>query len=456
MKIQDAIDLCAEVLKTHQAQGKNFVGKKISPLELREKVDFSIPENPLPSSRLREDMKNYLEFTPNTTTPYFQNQLFSGLNPYALIGDWFSSYTNTTMATFEVAPFGTLAEKELVEHFNKKISWQSGDGIMVTGGSNANFVAMLVARNNLYPETKKNGVQGLRLVAFVSEDAHYSFDKGVNMLGLGLSSLKKVPTDKNGKMISSELRRLILLALESGETPFFIGATAGTTVLGAFDPIQEIAKIARDFKLWLHVDGAWGGCVLFSSKHRKLMAGIELADSLALDTHKMLGTGLVSSFFLTRHSGSLRASNDSGGGEYIFHESEEGSFDTGPSSLQCGRRVDAFKVWLMWRSLGDSGVEALIDKLFTNAAIAKKLILDSTELELLHWPEMLNLCFRYTDDELHTKASREMLLTRGKLFVNIATRKEKTFFRLVLVNPALDQAIIQETIQEIIQSGVKL
>jgi len=455
MNYQDALDFFQEILSSYLMNISPSVGKRLGPQDLLSKMDFSIPKKMLGHEQLIQDVKNYLKFTPNTITSHFQNQLFSGLNPYALCGDWISTFTNSTMATYEVAPVATMMEKELVKHLNDKIGWTNGDGLMVTGGSNSNFVAMLVARNLHFPETKIDGLQGKKFTAFVSEEAHYSFDKAANMLGLGLNSVKKVPSDEKGKMNPVALRELILSSLELGEQPYFIGATAGTTVLGAYDPIFEISEVAREFGIWFHVDGAWGGSVILSKKHKSLMNGISNADSMALDTHKMLGTGLISSFFLTRHYNALRKSNHSGGGDYIFHENDASAWDLGPSSLQCGRRVDAFKIWLMWRSMGDEGIEKMIDGLFQNVQLAKLYIESRTELQLLQDPEMLNICFAFKDESLPVAEIRKRLLDDGEFYVNISTRRGKTFFRMILVNPMITEIIIIKTINKIINMEMK-
>jgi glutamate/tyrosine decarboxylase-like PLP-dependent enzyme len=455
MKYLPIMNMTLELLSDFMSDQGPGVGPRISPLALKESFDFSLPSEGLPLDTLKNDVKKYLKFTPVTTSPHFQNQLFSGLNPYALAAEWVSTFTNSTMATFEVAPVATLMENELIDHLNKKMGWSDGQGIMVTGGSNANFLAMLVARNTKFPKTKIEGIKNLPLVAFVSEEAHYSFDKAVNMLGMGLDSLRKVPSDPHGRIIPSELLRLIDASILKGEIPYFIGATAGTTVLGAYDSLPEINAIAQARGLWLHVDGAWGGSVILSSSKKYLLDGIVAADSMTLDTHKMLGTGLMSSFFLTRHKDVLRNSNHSGGGDYIFHDSNTSAWDTGPSSLQCGRRVDSFKVWLMWRSLGDKGLEKIIDQMFLNVQVACEMIQASPELELLHDPQMLNVCFKFKPGFEQISLARERLLSEGEFYVNISSRKGETFFRMILVHPELNPSIIQKTLQHIIKSGLK-
>ncbi len=450
----EMISAVESLIRKEERDPKGNVGAVQNPESLRKKIDLTIPETGVSQENLIRDLENYLKNTPHTLTARFQNQLFSGLHPAALAGEILSTYTNTTMATYEVAPVATLMERELASHFRKKIGWNDGDGIMVTGGSNANFVGMLLARNLRYPETKSDGNGSRKFTAFVSEESHYSFDKACNMMGLGISSLKKVPSDAAGKMSVHALREAIQISLASGETPFFIGATAGTTVLGAYDPISDIALVAKEFNLWLHVDGAWGGCVIFSDKHKDLVRGIESADSVGVDTHKMLGTGLMSSFLLTKHPHALRRSNDSGGADYIFHTSDESDLNLGPSSLQCGRRADAVKVWMLWRALGDKGVGQMIETLFRNAQTAAKLIQEIPELKLLHTPSMLNVCFDFADKKHDVSVARKRLLQTGNHYVNIATRKNVTFFRLIAAHPDLNETILKETLMDIVKHGV--
>jgi glutamate/tyrosine decarboxylase-like PLP-dependent enzyme len=435
------------------------VGKLKTNLDQQKPIDLSLQSGPRTRDQLLDDMKFYLDETTNTLSPQFQNQLFSGLNPYALAGDWLASLTNTTMATYEVAPMATVMERELVQHMNKKVGWESGGGIMVTGGSNANLVALLMARNTLFPESKEEGNKQLKLVLFVSEEAHYSFDKAANLMGLGSHNVRKVPSDLSGRMKSSVLEEMIHDSKQMGETPFFVAATAGTTVLGVYDPILEVSEVCKTNGLWFHVDGAWGASVLLSQKHRFLMKGIDQADSLAWDTHKMMGTGLISSFFLCKNKHALRRSHDGGGNNYIFHDSELSSLDSGPSSLQCGRRNDALKVWLAWRSLGDQGFEKLIDTLFEKALMATSMILETQSLELLYKPEMLNICFRYEtkgDSNAVQKEIRRLLLEDGKFFVNISTRCGQTFFRMITANPALEKEHVQELLESIVKLGNKI
>lgn len=452
---QKAID---QYLRQLPEQG---VGSALAPLGLKAQLDLSLTATAQSDFQLQQDLQNYLKHAVGTLDPHFMNQLFSGLQPWALAGEMLAAVTNTTMATYEAGPVATLMERELVQHLCRFAGWSTGDGIMVTGGSNANLVGMLMARNKLFPDYKKSGVSGATLVAFVSEEAHYSFGKAANIMGLGTDNIRSVAADEAGRMSASALRTAIQQSRAAGERPFFIAATAGTTVLGEFDPIDELSVIAREEKLWLHVDGAWGGSVLVSRKHRQLMKGIQNADSLGWDTHKMLGTGLVSSFFLTPHTNALRLSHGGGGADYIFHASDAGSWDLGPSSLQCGRKADAIKVWFAWRALGDDGLEAYVDNLFSNAQTAARLVKQTAGLELVIEPTSLNVCFRVKRPQ-HIASShwhrmlREHLMKKGQAMVNMATRKDDSFIRLITAHPEQNEEVVRSFLTQLLKAAEEL
>jgi len=144
-----------------------------------------------------------------------------------------------------------------------------------------------------------------RLVVFTSEDAHYSVKKLAAFLGIGYDNVYLVKVDSRGKMVVSDLETQIARAVQEGAAPLMVSATAGTTVIGAFDPLREIAEICRKYGLWLHVDAAWGGGALVSETHRGLLDGIQFADSVIWNPHKLLAAPQQCSTLLLRHKGLL-------------------------------------------------------------------------------------------------------------------------------------------------------
>lgn len=397
-------------------------------------------------NQIKKDILYFLEKSVRTGHPHFHNQLYGGFNLWAFLGEILTALTSTSMATFEIAPIATLLEKTLVNKMSNLIGFSldgdQGEGIMLTGGSNANMVAMLAARNTKFPLAKTQGAP-LNLVAFCSKEAHYSFSKAANVLGLGTDNLVSVESNEQGQMCPDALEKAISLSLTQSKIPFFVAATAGTTVKGAFDPFSDISAICKNYQLWFHVDGAWGGSVALSRTHKHLLKGSELADSFTWDAHKLMHIPLIASFILFKRPGVLRDSHDGGGDTYIFHDYENKSFDTGPMSLQCGRRVDSLKLWLSWRCLGDEGYEKLIDQHFENAKRITQYINDNDRFVLVFEPSFLNLCFQVkpkdTSDTVEVNKFnlrlRERLLKDGKFMVNFSWDNDMPFFRLVVANP---------------------
>jgi glutamate/tyrosine decarboxylase-like PLP-dependent enzyme len=324
---------------------------------------------------------------------------------------------------------------------------------------------MLCARNRAFPESKSSGFAGSeRPTAFISDHAHYSYLTAANQLGIGIQNVVRVGTDDLGRMIPDELEREISRSIEAGRTPFFIGATSGTTVFGAFDSLRDLALIASKFGLWLHSDGAWGGPLLLSRKHRHLLDGIELTDSFTWDAHKLMGATLICTAFLTRHVGilqeacSVETASDT---EYLFHENEDAGFNLGKKSLQCGRRIDSLKLWMMWKHYGDEGLEARIDRLFELARHAARTVEKQPEFELLAPVQSLNICFRclpHGDLEVNSYnlELRERLRRSGKGMVNYSTVNGNVAFRLVFANPEMNESDLHTLFDNILQFGREL
>ena len=417
------------------------VSHPLEPDELRSRFSPDLPTDGKPLAELESDIADYLAYAVRTAHPAYFNQLWGGFHASCFMGDMLTSAANTSMYTHEVAPVATLIEKTVIAKLGQLVGFAHPDGQFTTGGSNGNLMAMAIARHRVFPTLKHDGlVHGPRLIAFVSEEAHYSFDKATHLLGLGTANLWKVPVDGTGKMVVSELEILIDKARILGHQPFFVAATAGTTVRGAFDPLEEIARVAQREGLWFHVDGAWGASVLLSATHRYLMTGVEQADSVVWDAHKMMGMTLMCSVLLVKERGHLLNTFSTHGTDYLFHADDEDPADLGPSTLHCGRRVDAVKLWLTWKHLGDRGWEALIDSYFALAAQAEAIIHNHPALELVTPRESLNLCFRYRpqnpdiDPNALLLQLRQTLLHRGEAMVNYAQIKDQVVLRLVICN----------------------
>ncbi|MES2529003.1 MAG: pyridoxal-dependent decarboxylase [Bdellovibrionota bacterium] len=408
---------------------------------------------------IHREFEIILEKSVRTIHPLFLNQLFGGFDVTAWTGEIASSLLNPTMATFEIAPVFTLIEKRLVKELLTLMGFDKGEGIMVTGGSNSNLLSILCARSHYNPAIRQTGFAHNHFRIYVSEDAHYSFDKAVNITGIGTQNLIQVPTNARGEMIPEELERILATDIKDGFTPLMVGATFGTTVLGAFDPVEKIAAICEHFKVWLHVDAAWGGAAVFSKSARHLTRGLEKADSVTFDAHKTMGAPLITSFFLTKQTGILRATNRGGGAEYLFHEFDNSDWDTGTYSLQCGRRADALKLWLLWRSQGTDGLMKRTEHLLDLATFAAHEVSLDARMTLIHH-HYLNVCFQVkplrTPENVNsfTLKVRKELLASGRAMVNYAERADGTIFlRLVFPNHLTEKSHVAELLKIITETA---
>lgn len=427
----------------------------LSPKELKEQVDLALEESQT-STSVKKIIDNVFANSINTQNPRFLNQLFGGSTEESWLAELMTAILNTSMATYEIAPLATLMEHEVLQAINKEVKFESHKGLFVPGGSYANMLGINCARFYKNPSIKEDGNYGAsRQVVFVSEDAHYSSEKAVALLGMGTKAIVKVAVDKNRKMLVSDLEDKVKEAIDSGHTPTCVVSTAGTTVWGAYDPIDEISTICERYKIWHHVDAAWGGLVFWSDRKEALLPGIEKVDSITFDFHKLMASTLTKGIFLTRHPEVLVGANSGGGSKYIFHDQE--APDIGPYSIQCGRKVDALAIWLQWKIRGTEHYRQKINELYqTQIWIIEYLKTHSDTYQLLHNPEFMNVCFQVIppssdiDISEYNKTLRESLMKRGNFMVNIAkNNSDGLFFRLVLNHWGITPEILKELFEEI-------
>uniref|UniRef100_H2ZAN1 Glutamate decarboxylase n=1 Tax=Ciona savignyi TaxID=51511 RepID=H2ZAN1_CIOSA len=414
------------------------------------------------------DCRDTLKYGVKTGHPRFFNQLSSGLDIISLAADWLTSTANTNMFTYEIAPVFTLMEDVVIRRMCSIIGWEDGEGIFSPGGSINNLYAVIMARHYVMPEVKYDGMRGFpELVMFQSKH--------------------------------------ILQSKLAGKVPFYVTATAGTTVIGAFDKIPEISGICKKYGVWLHVDAAWGGAVMMSQKHRHLVTGIELADSVTWNPHKMMGVVLQCSALLTRHKvlvtavmydvinllpivmsclvlsrhsdvrntsqGILESCNEMNA-DYLFQQDKhyDVTYDTGDKTIQCGRHVDVFKLWLAWRAKGDAGFEKHVDRCIELSRYLVRKIRKTRGFELVNpEPEYANVCFWYfppcirnlSDETIkHEKLNKVAPLIKSRMMENGTIMigyqplgSKVNFFRNIVSNPAVDYDDIDFIITEIERLG---
>lgn len=429
------------------------------PHSLGKTTDLKLPLEGRGLEAALDDIESVLRHSVRTTAPGFMNPLWGGLSIASIAGEMVTAATNTAMYTYEIAPIATLIESTILKRMAELADFGTSQGTLTTGGSNGNLLGMLCARQAKLPLSSHSGFDGTNMVAFVSEESHYSFVIASNVIGIGQSNLIKVRCNAEGQMLPEALDEEIKRALANDQVPFAVLATSGTTVRGSFDPLRDIAGVANKHNLWMHVDAAWGGSCLFSSRYRSLMDGIELADSFCWDAHKMMGIPLICSAFIVKDAEILRAVCSNGQtAHYLYHDTGA-DIDLGRFSLQCGRRNDALKLWLAWREIGDAGWASMLERFMDLADYLQQRIENHDALEMVIDRMWTNVCFRYVgqsaEDELNqiNAELRERLVQDGRFMVSRSTVDEKIILRSVIANRNITESSLDAFLERVVSLG---
>ncbi len=430
-ELSNDLILFNELVEVLLNEEKNHpVAKRIDSTVLYDTIDLSLQKNALVDDAFKKVLKDILIATPKTATNLFFNQLFGGRQSKAILGDLLAVLLNNSMYTYKVAGPQVGIEQEIIRQSCDLIGYGSqSNGTIPTGGSMSNYMALMMARDAKDPDCKENGMSK-PLVVYTSKESHYSNAKNASFAGIGKGNIRYIEADEKGRMSPAKLEAQIQLDIKNGHIPTFVNATAGTTVLGAFDPIDKIAEITKKYAIWLHVDGAYCGSVIFSDTKRHLLKGIEKSDSFSYNAHKMIGTPLTCSVILVKDKKHLHNSfsNDA---DYLY-QTDGDDFNLGKTSFQCGRRNDALKFWTLWKSIGTNGIEKIVDQQFYLADIARNYVANHPDYTVYSFEDSVSICFNYKDIDPKTLCT--LLYEHQITVVGFGDFKEDTFIRLVTIN----------------------
>lgn len=355
---------------------------------------------------------------------------------------------NQSMDSWDQASAATYVEQKVINWLCEKYQFSaSSDGIFTTGGTQSNQMGLMLARDWFCDAHSNHLVryQGLpsyadKLRIICSDNAHFTVQKSAAWMGLGEKAILKVSTQANGAMDVLSLQDTIETAMAQGLIPFAIVATAGTTDHGAIDDIAAIADVSERFNLWLHVDGAYGGALIFSQEKHKL-SGIERANSLSVDFHKL--------FYQTISCGSLLV-NDKSVFKYLLHHADylNREHDTLPNlvdkSLSTTKRFDALKVFMTMQSVGAQTLGQMYDHLLAQTKQVAELIEQSERFELLSAPSLTTVLFRVRLDGLDdfaldklNQSVRIQALTQGVAVLGETVIDGKSALKFTILNPCL-------------------
>jgi glutamate/tyrosine decarboxylase-like PLP-dependent enzyme len=281
----------------------------------------------------------------------------------SVIADTLVAMYNPQLAAWRTAPAANEIERHTLGWLTEKFGLPADTlATFTSGGSEANFSAVVVALTRAFPRYGEHGLQSLSSAPtiYLTDEAHHSFSKIVHMTGLGRNALRRVATNSDLRMDLADLERRVAEDRRDGFVPLMVIGTAGTTAAGAIDPLPEIGKFCREQNLWFHVDAAWGGAAVISPALRHHLAGIETADSITCDAHKWFSVSMGSGMFFCRHPESV-AQTFRAEAAYMPGKATGPAFDPYTSSVQWSRRFIGLKLFLTLAENGEAGQAAMIE-----------------------------------------------------------------------------------------------
>ena len=345
--------------------------------------------------------------------------------PTAVIADLVISTLNQSTAVFEMSPIGTVIEQEVVRWLADRVGYPDTSlGTAVSGGSAANLTALLAAR----ARWNDSGRAG-KPVILCSADAHYSTARAASIMGI---DVVKVATDGQHRLDVGALDA----ALRENEVMAIV-ATSGSTATGAFDDLRAIAALRDKYDTWLHVDAAHGASVVLSERLRPLVDGLDLADSLAWDPHKMLWMSLSLGVLLVRDGRWLRRAFEADA-PYLFNAERAGD-NIGEMTIQCSKRADAVKLWLTLQMFGTQPFVSAMEHVTDLTRYLYDAVVASSDFEAMHVPVFNIFCFRHRSDDATNAALRERLIRSGQAWITSTVLKGQRALRVTMINPRTER-----------------
>ena len=453
IEFASTIDTAVEQLKSHFEQvltGQGPVQLWSHPLEkigrARQRLDEAPSTSQSTSDRVRVLIEECLQSGQNLHHPHYIGHQVPGPLPLAGVFDAIGTITNQVMAVYEMGPWATAVERALIERMGGVLGLRKGEfaGLITSGGSIANLTALLTARNVVHGESWKSGMAALVAppVLLVQQDAHYCIARAAGIMGMGTNQVIRVELDTQRRMSPRALIAALQL-LQVQKTPVTaVVACACATPTGAFDPLEEIAEICERFGVWLHVDAAHGAAAAFSAKYRHLVSGLERADSLICDAHKMMHVPALCAFVFYKQA-THRFSAFQQDAPYLFDPSAPGmaEYDCGLMTMECTKRAAAYGVWGVWSTYGPGVFSDLIDATFDLADEVWQHLQEQADFEAPYRPQSNIVVFRYallentlSVNELNRQVRRQ-LIESGEFYVSQTTIDGAAYLRMTVINP---------------------
>lgn len=365
--------------------------------------------------------------------------------------------TNQSMDSWDQSPVGSLMEVQLIDWLRQKVGYGAGQtGVFTSGGTQSNLMGVLLARDACIAKNwkdengnpwsvQRDGVpaDAMRNVKVIcSENAHFSVQKNMAMMGMGFQSVVTVPVDANARMDVDALEKTMAQLHADGKIVACVVATAGTTDAGAIDPLHQVREITNKYGAWMHIDAAWGGALILSNNHRDMLAGIELSDSVTLDFHKHYFQTISCGAFLLKDEANYRFMHYEA--EYLnsAYDEEHGVPNLVSKSLQTTRRFDGLKLWMTVEALGEDLYGSMIDHGVHLTRQVADYITATDGLEMLVEPQFASILFRVVPegyptellDTLNQNVADE-LFARGEANIGVTKVGQVQSLKMTTLSP---------------------
>ncbi|ACV49421.1 pyridoxal phosphate-dependent decarboxylase family protein [Halomicrobium mukohataei] len=376
--------------------------------------------------------------------------------------------TNQSMDSFDQAPAPSVCEERVVDALCDLLSFPAGaDGVFTSGGTQSNLQGLLLAREWYCRERLDCDVQteglpadadDLRVVT--SEAAHFTAAQATAQLGLGEDAVVEVPTDDGYRMDPDALDATLADLTAAGCRPFALLGTAGTTDHGAVDPLPALADRAAEHDLWFHVDAAYGGALLLSERERSTLDGIDRADSVAVDFHKLFYQPISCGAFLLGDGSQFRLQDRNAAYLNPEADDEAGVPNLVGKSLQTTRRFDALKPYVTFRTLGRERLADWVEYVVDLATAVGDDVRDHPELELVCEPQLSTVLFRYRPDEGDpdeiNPAIRDRLLRAGRAVIARTEVGGTATLKFTLLNPRATRSSLRALLESVVEHGTEI
>jgi L-2,4-diaminobutyrate decarboxylase len=379
----------------------------------------------------------------------------------ALAAEVLINATNQSMDSWDQSPAATLLEQHLVNWLCRRFGYALiADGVFTSGGTQSNFMGLLLARDryaqshfNWSIQQKGLPPESHRFRILCSEVAHFTVRQSAALLGLGEQSVVAIATDQTYQLCPQALRQKLTELQQQDLLPIALVATAGTTDFGSIDPIPAMAEIAQEYGLWLHVDAAYGGALMISDRERHRLNGIHAADSITVDFHKLFYQPISCGAFLLKDQSNfnlIRLHAD-----YLNPEenSDLGIPDLVTKSIQTTRRFDALKLFICLQALGEAGFAKMIETTIDLATATATLITNDPVLELACTPQINSVVFRYRGSNQINQKIRLQLIEQGDAMIAQTKIGDRIYLKFTLLNPRSQLSDLRSLLEKIKQIG---